>query len=452
MSFFSPDVEAVRLWIALLGIAPFWQFVHDIWGRYVETFRHYDLIQTWTSIFPLLYIKFIAVAAYGYGRHRDSRPVNADIVIVTGKKQSYVVQLDRDKKSRELRMGILGQPEADNVTSEAAMHVSADPSPKKPRIAVVCPVYLSDVESDRLALKRLHERLRTQDRQPDLIVLVDDCSPGLARAADDVNPRRKPGSMNGNSSHPSSAFSRNDLQEDPYAFLDLQKSPIRTKVVRIPENLGPAGARNAGIDHAIAELGHDPARTILFLTDLDCLPPSDWIVNGYQAVISRRPSMEMRDGKTLDPLVVGGITSSAADTPSMYAYYHDFYGALNPRVWIPTSPTPTDIHPLYAPSCNLVVYPGDPRSGKQLPKFHEGFREPSMEKDVLFCLEAVFRRGCELAFDKVSLSLRITADCRSEGRTCGCDMFIGKASKKRGIRSERYVAFSSTAVGCGRQD
>lgn len=402
MSFFSPDVEAVRLWMALLGIAPFWQFLHDIWGSYAETLRQYDLIRPWTSIFPLLYIKFIAVGAYGYGRHRDSRPVNGDIVIVTGKKQSYVVQLDRDKRSRELRMGILGQPEPDDVTSEAAMHVSADHSPKKPRIAVVCPVYFADTESDKLALKRLHECLLAQDRQPDLIVLVDDCSPGLARATDDVNPRRKPGSMNGNSSYPSSSASQNGLKEDPYAFLDLPESPIRTQVVRLPENLGPAGARNAGIDHAIAELGHDPGNTVLVLTDLDCVPPPDWIVNGYRAVVERRPSLEMRDRerRPLDPLVVGGITSSAAESPSIFSHYHDFYGTLNPRVWIPTSPSVSDIHPLYAPSCNLVLYPGDTESGKQLPRFHEGFREPSME-DVLFCLEAVFRRGCELAFDKV---------------------------------------------------
>jgi hypothetical protein len=400
MSFFSPDVEAVRLWMALLGIAPFWQFVHDLWGSYAETFRQSDLIQPWTSIFPLLYIKFIAVAAYGYGRHRDSRPVNDDIVIVTGKKQSYVVQLDRDKTARELRMGILGQSEAKRAPAMATTRASSDRSSPRPRIAVICPVYLSDLESDTLALKRLHECLLAQERQPDLIILVDDCSPGLARSTDDVNPRRKPECMNGNSSHPSSFSSQNDLREDLYAFLDLQKSPIRTKVVRLPENLGPAGARNAGIDRAIAELGHDPGNTILVLTDLDCIPPPDW-TEKYRAVISRRSTLEMRDRKTLDPLIVGGITSSAAESPTIYSLYHDFYGTLNPRVWIPTSPSDTDVHPLYAPTCNLVIYPGDPASVKQLPRFHEGFREPSME-DVLFCLEAVFRRSSELAFDMVS--------------------------------------------------
>lgn len=28
----------MRLWIALLGVTPLWQFLHDLWGSYMETF------------------------------------------------------------------------------------------------------------------------------------------------------------------------------------------------------------------------------------------------------------------------------------------------------------------------------------------------------------------------------------------------------------------------------
>lgn len=387
MSFFFPEVEAVRLWLGLLGLNTFWQYIHDLWGSYLDTFRQRDLIHPWYGTFSLLCIKVVVVGACGYGRNRDSRPVNDESVIVTGKKRSYVLQLDRDKNSRELRMGIFGQPEPSGMGFSAVERTPPDQSPRRLRIAVICPVYLSDSVNDVVTLERLQGCLQSQDLQAALIVLVDDFSPVMSRSSQDGKPAGKdtpPG--------------------DPYELLDLPKATIPTLVLRLSENLGPDSARNAGIDRAIAELGNQPGNTILFLTDLDCLPPRDWVRNGYQAILDRRPSLETHNDLGVDPLIIGGITSSAESESPIYSYYHDFYGTLNPRVWVTTYHSSATVHPLYVPSCNMAIYPGSNRSGKRLPRFHEGFREPSME-DVLFCLEAVFRRGCDLGFDKVSICI-----------------------------------------------
>lgn len=295
-------------------------------------------------------------------------------------------------------MGILGSPKPDRATFPDS---PSDPL-RCPRTAVICPVYLSDLVVDIAALEGLYECLQSQDRHPDLVVLVDDHSPVLNHESSDRKPSKVNGQLNNGKNNTLEPVNGHTAAKDPYHLLDLESSKVHTVVLRLPRNLGPAGARNAGIDCAIAELGKDPANTVLFLTDLDCLPPSDWIRNGYQAVLARRPTIGTLDNAVSEPLVIGGITCSADCGSTIYTYYHDFYGTLNPRVWISPSTSDDKVHPLYAPSCNLIIYPGHPESRKQLPRFHEGFREPSME-DVLFCLELVFRRGCELAFDRVSL-------------------------------------------------
>ncbi|KAJ9111282.1 hypothetical protein QFC20_002573 [Naganishia adeliensis] len=215
-------------------------------------------------------------------------------------------------------------------------------------------------------------------------------------------PHRKAIPLLDGSQHSALSSSAGEVAEnDPYLLLASTVPAIETLVLRLPVNLGPAGARNAGIDCVIAELGNDPGSTILFLTDLDCLPLKEWIHNGYQAVLQRRPSLGKGIADGSEPLLVGGITSSATASPSIYSYYHDFYGTLNPRMCTSPSPSALEARPRYAPSCNLVIYPGNSNSGKQLPRFHEGFKEPSIQ-DVFFCLEAMFRRGCDLVLDKAS--------------------------------------------------
>lgn len=161
MSFFTPDVEAVRLWMDFLRLTVFCRFLHDIRGSYLETFRQHDLIRPWYLILPLLCIKCIAVAAYAYGRNRDSWRVNEDLVAIKGKKQTYAVQVDRGERERDLCIGILGQPE--RTTQNANVKMPSHSS-SRPRIAVICPVYLSDLDADVIALKRLHECLQSQDR------------------------------------------------------------------------------------------------------------------------------------------------------------------------------------------------------------------------------------------------------------------------------------------------
>lgn len=64
----------------------------------------------------------------------------------------------------------------------------------------------------------------------------------------------------------------------------------------------------------------------------------------------------------------------------------------------------------------MVILPGDADCRKKLPRFHEGFRE-AVQEDVLFCLEAVYGRGCELVMDKVSRRVMFPASRRStDGR------------------------------------
>ncbi|KAI5451711.1 hypothetical protein NCC49_001360 [Naganishia albida] len=310
MSLFTPDIEAVRLWIALFGLAPLWQFFLDLRGSYQETMRQHARIRPWYWIFPLLFLKFVSVAGYRYGRSRDSHRIDDSTIVILGNKGKYSVKEDNGEEDRERRMGILGQPVPRHPTAKGRSIMT--PRSSSIWIAVICPVYMTTLE-DIDTLKRISTCLRMQSQPPDLVVFVDDCSPlGTPLICDNKSSQKHTITSKGTSCLTADSADTQTPDDAQYNCLYSSTSAVKTLVLGLPENLGPAAARNAGIDRAISELGNEPGSTILFLTDLDCLPPPDWISNGYQAITKRRPALGSGVADVQEPLVIGGITSGTA--------------------------------------------------------------------------------------------------------------------------------------------
>ena len=86
--------------------------------------------------------------------------------------------------------------------------------------------------------------------------------------------------------------------------------------IRLPENGGPAKARNVGIDRAL----DDGAQHLLF-TDHDCILDQDW--NREMTSFLQRSSFG----------AVGGMTHSWGKT--LLDYYHDVNGTLNGKWLLP---------------------------------------------------------------------------------------------------------------------
>jgi len=86
--------------------------------------------------------------------------------------------------------------------------------------------------------------------------------------------------------------------------------------IRLPENGGPAKARNIGIDKALAE----NAEYILF-TDHDCILDSQW--NEQMTEYLKKTEFG----------AVGGMTYAYGKT--IYDYYHDINGTLNGKWLLP---------------------------------------------------------------------------------------------------------------------
>jgi glycosyltransferase involved in cell wall biosynthesis len=102
-------------------------------------------------------------------------------------------------------------------------------------------------------------------------------------------------------------------------------------LLRHPQNLGPAAARNTGLVRALEE----GARLVLF-TDLDCVLEPGW---------ARAMAGFLADGAHV---AAGGVTRALGTT--LLDRYQDFEGALNGR-WV----LPGRRELLYAPTCNLAV-------------------------------------------------------------------------------------------------
>lgn len=255
-------------------------------------------------------------------------------------------------------------------------------------VAVVVPVLVTDA-ADLEQLSKLVARLLGQTLPPRHVIIVDDGSPV------EVATRTK--------------------------ALMTSTTGSEIEVVRLQCNRGPAVARNAGVDRAVA-LNSDAAaagKLVVFLTDLDCLPLEDWTERGVAAVAARRPflvnaSLHSELGSAAaqnksQPLLVGGTTVGSNPLHAVDGY-HDRFGTLNPRLLVlrDLDVAAVAVQPLYAPTCNLALYLGDGTSSR-LPRFNERFREASME-DVLFCLQAWAQRHIEFAVQEVRM-------CRA----CACD-------------------------------
>ncbi|KAJ9111283.1 hypothetical protein QFC20_002574 [Naganishia adeliensis] len=368
---------------------PYLRFLRDLAFSLADIFSQCTTIRPWHLIFPVLALKALVVISYTYGNNVDHHiPKGVDgLVVIRGPRGCYLFEGDRDEVEREKRMGVLGHPVGD--VSKIEINGTAN-GPINGTVKIGLATTWKDQDRNPEALQRVHQSLRKQSRRPDLVVFVDDGTPML-RDRKDTSPTKKSSSLFDILSFARTSLPR--LCHDPYESLE---TGIETHVVRLPENRGPAAARNKGIDHAIAALGNDPGHTMIFLLGLDCVAPEDWIGNGVTAVLVRRPGL--LDGTTpVEPLLVGGLTFGT-NPSSFYSFYHDLFGTLNPRIIRVPDPNTAQFQPLYTPTCNMVILPGDADCRKKLPRFHEGFGEAAQE-DVLFCLEAVYGRGCELVMD-----------------------------------------------------
>ncbi|KAK4703369.1 hypothetical protein P7C70_g2852, partial [Phenoliferia sp. Uapishka_3] len=298
-------------------------------------------------------IKTFAVIGYAWGKEMDSE-WTGEGVVVRSEGRAFEVRKE-DEETRLARMGtffssgdhdLLDGPTQNNETPGVA-------------VVVVVPVLIS-AESDFHQLKRLLNSLVMQTRPPNKILIVDDGSP---------------------------------------RFSFLETHPC-VEILHLKQNIGPAGARNAGIRHAISgSFKLRQGNGFVLLTDLDCIPTPTWIATGVAALTTTRDLTTSRF-TSQDPILIAGTTLSTGD--SIFSKYHDYYGTLNPRLSGPSHASQAlKKQPLYAPTCNLLLYLGGPESKLRLPTFDEAFREPSME-DVLFCVEARWRKGCEFEMKKIA--------------------------------------------------
>ncbi len=296
-----------------------------------------------SRVAPFVLLRVAAVIGYAWGCERDSWTGPDDEVYVCTSK-GLLCTVKPSNMNGDDSLGVARLSELPATTHSHSIAT-----------AVVVPVLLSSPNDNR-QLRALLDCLGSQVKKPDHIIVVDDASPDIPARA----------SFQG----------------------------VNVTVVRLSLNRGPAAARNVGIDQAVALApgAAQSGKLVVLLTDLDCLPLPDWVERGVNAVLAHRPSLSQADSVNAAPLLIAGTTLSSCPEDAVDAY-HDFYGTLNPRLLISPAGS-TTVRPLYAPTCNLVLYLGSPHSQKKLPRFNESFREASME-DVLFSLEAWGRRNID---------------------------------------------------------
>ena len=161
----------------------------------------------------------------------------------------------------------------------------------KDSIAIVVPYFL-DNSKRRHQFVNLIQSLQNQTLKPKAIILVDDCS-----------------------------------------LLNLEISDIENlEHIHLPKNLGPANARNIGIQKAIEKYN---AKIIAF-TDSDCIVSNCWTENIFD-----------RFYKHTNIAALSGYTYSLGNT--FFDKYHNLNGTLNGRMFYEKN------NLLYAPTCNLAV-------------------------------------------------------------------------------------------------
>jgi glycosyltransferase involved in cell wall biosynthesis len=137
------------------------------------------------------------------------------------------------------------------------------------KIAIVVPVFVNSLKSKN-QVERLIKSIINQDRKPDLVFLVDDCSP---------------------------------VVYEKFGY------DIHTMI----NNGGPAKARNFGI-----KLAKDAGADIIAFTDSDVVLPSNWTESIINTFIKNRFMQ-----------AISGLTVSYRKT--WYDLYHNINGTLNGR-------------------------------------------------------------------------------------------------------------------------
>lgn len=103
------------------------------------------------------------------------------------------------------------------------------------------------------------------------------------------------------------------------------------QIIKLRHNMGPANARNVGMQRAL-ELGADN----IFFTDLDCELQPGW-GKAFTEYLRMR-------------VIAGGLTYSYGDT--FLDRYHNINGTLNGRFILPRT---EDDELLYTPTCNMAM-------------------------------------------------------------------------------------------------
>jgi glycosyltransferase involved in cell wall biosynthesis len=132
--------------------------------------------------------------------------------------------------------------------------------------------------------------------------------------------------------------------------------PQCADVITFPKSRGPAAARNAGIQAALAA-GANP----ILMTDSDCVPAETWVSEAVQGFIEN-PFIHAISGKTVSL----GAT--------WFDQYHDINGTLNGRRFKGSNLL------LYGPTCNLAISQALARATA----FDESFHSAACE-DIDFC-------------------------------------------------------------------
>ncbi len=194
-------------------------------------------------------------------------------------------------------------------------HIVRNNLTKDMRVAVIVPVYVKD-EKGIVLLNNLINSIENQIDKADAIIFIDDKSP---------------------------------IQYNV---------PSHYNLIKLDKNMGPANARNFGIDKAL-ELGID----VIAFTDSDVVLHDNWI-------------KEIKTGflDNSNAHILSGLTLSKGKT--FFDRYHEINGTLNGRRFKETELL------LYGPTCNLAIacdFIGETRFSTEFPL--------AAGEDIHFCFQ-----------------------------------------------------------------
>ncbi|CAG8443304.1 10312_t:CDS:2 [Ambispora gerdemannii] len=155
---------------------------------------------------------------------------------------------------------------------------------KSDKVAVVIPMHLNEKKS-KTRMKRLLEQLAWQTRVPNIVVVVDDCSPYH--------------------------YKDSEILPDDYE-LDV-------KIEKLKARMGFAFARNRGIEI----VSNYCSPSMILFTEDNCLPDVKWIECALEAYDTRKKQ------HGLENFLLCGQTRAIGNT--LFDFYHNISGTLNGR-------------------------------------------------------------------------------------------------------------------------